>query len=66
MAGIIAHTVRQPDARGLIMPAADKDDIAQLRGNIRKLIGETRSVRRLIISIGAGLAALTIILKYLG
>ena len=48
------------------MPAADKNDVAELRGNIRKLIGETRSVRRLIISIGAGLAALTIILKYLG
>ena len=48
------------------MPAADKDDLAELRGNIRKLIGETRSVRRIMVSIGAGLAALTIILKYLG
>ena len=48
------------------MPAADKDDVAELRGDIRKLIGETRSVRRLMVSIGAGLAALTIILKYLG
>ena len=48
------------------MPAADKDDVAQLRGNIRKLIRETRSLRRLMVSIGAGLAALTIILKYLG
>ena len=48
------------------MPAADKNDVAELRRNIRKLIGETRSVRRLMVSIGAGLAALTIILKYLG
>ena len=48
------------------MPAADKDDVAQLRGDIRKLIRETRSLRWLMVSIGAGLAALTIILKYLG
>ena len=48
------------------MPAANKADVAELRNDIRKLIGETRSVRWLMISIGAGLAALTIILKYLG
>lgn len=48
------------------MPAANKDDVAELRDDLRKLIGETRSVRRLMVSIGAGLAALTIILKYLG
>ena len=48
------------------MPAADKNDVAELRGNIRKLIRETRSVRWLMVSIGAGLATLTIILKYLG
>ena len=48
------------------MPAAYKDDVAELRNDIRKLIGETRSVRWLMISIGAGLTALTIILKYLG
>lgn len=48
------------------MPATDKDDVAELRDDIRKLIGETRSLRWLMVSIGAGLAALTIILKYLG
>ena len=38
---------------------ATKEDVAELRG-------ELRALRRLMSGIGVGLAALTLILKYLG
>ena len=45
---------------------ATKEDVAELRGDIRELVGEMRSMRWIVGGIGTGLAALTLILKYLG
>jgi hypothetical protein len=43
-----------------------KEDIADLRGEMRELHGEMRALRWLMSGVGVGLAALTLILKYLG
>ena len=45
---------------------ASKEDIADLRGEMRELRGEMRSLRWLMSGVGVGLAALTLILKYPG
>ena len=45
---------------------ASKEDIADLRGEMRELCGEMRALRWLMSGIGVALAALTLILKYLG
>ena len=49
---------------------ANKEDIADLRGEMRQLYGELRgemrALRRTMGGIGVALAALTLILKYLG
>ena len=45
---------------------ASKEDIADLRGEMRELRGEMRVLRWLMSGVGMGLAALTLILKYLG
>lgn len=45
---------------------ASKEDISDLRGEMRELRGEMRAMRWLMSGIGVALAALTLILKYLG
>ena len=45
---------------------ASKEDISDLRGEVRELYGELRALRWLMSGIGVALAALTLILKYLG
>ena len=45
---------------------ASKEDISDLRGEVRELHGELRALRWLMSGIGVALAALTLILKYLG
>ena len=45
---------------------ASEEDIADLRGEMRELRGEMRVLRWLMSGVGMGLAALTLILKYLG
>ena len=45
---------------------ATKEDIADLRGEMRELRGEMRAMRWLMTGIVVALAALTLILKYLG
>ena len=45
---------------------ATKEDIADLRDEMRELRGEMRAMRWLMTGIGVALAALTLILKYLG
>ena len=45
---------------------ATKEDIAEVRGDLRELRGEFRALRWLMGSIGVGLTALALILKYLG
>ena len=51
---------------GVIPHLATKEDIADLRGETRELRGEVRALRWLMSGIGVALAALTLILKYLG
>ena len=43
-----------------------RSEIAELRGEMRELHGEMRAVRWIMGGIGVALAALTLILKYLG
>ena len=51
---------------GIIPHLATKEDIAELRGEMRELHGEMRAMRWVMGGIGVALAALTLILKYLG
>lgn len=51
---------------GVIPHLATKEDIAELRGEMRELHGEMRAMRWIMGGIGVALAALTLILKYLG
>ena len=62
---------------GIIPHLATKEDIAELRGEMRggtgeirseiaELRGEMRALRWLMGGVGVALAALTLILKYLG
>ena len=45
---------------------ATKEGIVDLRGEMRELRGELRALRWIMGVVGVGLAALNIILKYLG
>ena len=45
---------------------ASKEDIADLRGEMRELRGELRALRWIMGVVGVGLAALNIVLRYLG
>ena len=46
---------------------ASKEDVADLRGEMRELRGELRALRWIMgASLVVGLAALNLILKYLG
>ena len=55
---------------GVIQHMASKEDISDLRGDMRseiaELRGEMRALRWTMTGIGIALAALTLILKYLG
>ena len=55
---------------GIIPHLATKEDISDLRGETREwygeLRGEIRGLRWTMTGIGIGIAALTLILKYLG
>lgn len=51
---------------GVIPHLATKEDIADLRGETRELRGELRSLRWIMGTIGVGLAALNLALKFLG
>ena len=55
---------------GVIPHLATKEDIADLRGEAREwygeLRGEIRALRWTMSGVGIGIAALTLILKYLG
>ena len=51
---------------GIVPHLATKEDIAELRGDMRELRGEVRAMRWIMGGIGVAMAALTLILKYLG
>ena len=43
-----------------------KEDITDLRGEMQELRGEMRALRWIMGAVGVGLAALNLVLKYLG
>ena len=69
--GIIPHLATREDIadlRGDMYGETGglRSEIAELRGEMRELHGEMRAMRWTMGGIGVALAALTLILKYLG